>query len=280
MSDPVVDPEPVVPTLPDPDLKLAPIAVENPSSTPEELDAKISEELGIPPTKKAADPEPPVVDPEDPEPEVDPEDPEPSEPEEPPTPEPTPPATPSDEDLFVEIEDANGVTHKISRIEDLPDDFEPKNNRQALEILQATQNLDAERTRRESDAATAAEEKLVKNMQTAQFKSWDAEIAELAKTDRVDIKDTDQLNDVFGYMNEINKMRQKAGNPNLITSFEDALDKYEVKQAADKAEEEKKNGNAAAKIKTAVIGKSSAAAGADHYVYRAGSARSIDDIPL
>jgi hypothetical protein len=33
------------------------------------------------------------------------------------------PATPSDEELFIEVIDADGVTHKISKIEDLPADF-------------------------------------------------------------------------------------------------------------------------------------------------------------
>lgn len=280
MPDSATPPAPVTPAAP----TVPEIPVTDTSSTQAELDAKISQELNIPPVKTEEPVEPTEPAPaEEAEPET-PEEPAPAEEESPaPTetkPEPTPPAEPSDEDLFIEVEDREGVTHKISSIEDLPEDFEPKNNRQILEIIKATDNLDNQRTEREAkaeaDAATAA----VEEAQTAQFKSWDAEIAELAKTERVDATNMDYLNDVFGHMNEINAARTKAGNPNLITSFEDALDKYEAKQAADKVEIDKKNENSKAKAKSALIGKSSAAAGGDHYVYRAGSARSIDDIPV
>lgn len=190
------------------------------------------------------------------------------------------PATPSDSELFIEVEDGDGVTHKISQIEDLPEDFTPKNNRQIIEIVSQLAKLD---TQREADAAKAAEDAevaAITEAQTQQFKSWDAEIAELDKQKRFDGKDGDKANEVFGYMNEINAARTKAGNPNLITSFEDALEKYEAKQARDTEETGKKNDTERAKQKSGLIGKSSAAAGGDHYVYRAGSARNIDDIPL
>lgn len=277
MPEPATPPAaPVTPVAPD-------IPVADASETQEELDAKISQELDIPPVKTEDDkPAEPAVgeDPAPPEePAADPETPE--EPETPPEePKPAEPATPSDEDLFIEVEDREGVTHKISSIEDLPADFEPKNNRQIMEIIKATDNLDNQRAEREVKAEEAAEAQAVQEAQTAQFKSWDAEITELAKTDRVDATDMDYLNDVFGHMNDINAARVKAGNPNLITSFEDALDKYEAKQAADKVEEDKKNENSKAKAKSALIGRSSAAAGGDRYVYKAGSARNIDDIPI
>lgn len=270
------------------------IPVVDASETEEALNAKIDEELGL---KPQAIPEPPKED--DPN--------EPKIPEENPSPEPNaddsadgddeqagddaaeevdePPeekvvATPSDEDLFIEVVDSEGVTHKISTLDDLPDDFVPKNNVETLRIVAELSKLDAKREQRATDAVEAEQAAAVKETQDAQFKSWDKEIAELGKTDRVDIKDTDRINDVFGYMNEINAARQKAGNPNLITSYEDALEKYEAKEVRDKAETDKKNGNDLAKAKSSVIGRSSATAGADRYVYRAGSARSIDDIPV
>lgn len=193
---------------------------------------------------------------------------------------PTEAATPSDEELFIEVVDAEGVTHKISTIDDLPEDFTPKNNRQILEIIRATDNLDKQREQREAEATTAAEQTALAETQQAQFKSWDNEIAELAKTKRITMTDTDRVNDIFGYMNEVNGARIKVGNPNLISSFEDALDKFEAKEAIEAAESGKKNDNELAKIKSSLIGRSSSASSGDKYVYRAGSARNIDDIPL
>lgn len=251
------------------------------SATEGDLNAKIDAELGIAPQAPAV-PEPPV------EPIVEPETPveppiveEPVAPVEPPKPaEPAEPATPTDENLSIDVEDADGVTHKISQIEDLPVDFTPKNNRQIIEIVSSLAKLDNQREAAEVKAATDAEVAAVTEANTQQYKAWDNEIAELAKEKRVTITDTDRVNDVFGYMNEINAARTKAGNPNLITSFEDALDKFEAKETRDVEEADKKNGNAVAKQKSGIIGRSSAAAGKDTYVYRAGSARNIDDVPL
>lgn len=249
-----------------------------------DLNAKIDAELGISPAPSPVAPEPvtpapvePVVEPEAPvEPPVE------AEPPvvEPEPPKPVEPATPTDDELFIEVEDGEGVTHKISQVEDLPADFTPKNNRQIVEIVTRLAKLDSQREANEAKAATDAEVAVQTEIQTQQYASWDKEIAELAKDKRVETANTDRINDVFGYMNEVNAARTKAGNPNLVTSFEDALDKFEAKEAKDTAAEAEKNGNNLAKQKAGVIGKSSAAAGKDTYVYRAGSARNIDDVSL
>lgn len=277
-----------------PDQQLADIEVKEASTTEAELNAKIDQELGIPPVKveekpdeKTPDEEPakektpaeaePKTDEEpaeEPEKKVTPPEEEPEEPVKP-----SEAATPSDEDLFIEVIDAEGVTHKISNIDDLPEDFSPKNNRQILEIIKATDRLDTEREKREADAETAARTEFIEQTKQDQFKSWDSEIAELGKAKRIEATNTDRINEVFGYMNQINEARQKANNPNLITSFEDALDKFEAKEVLDKAEADKKNGNELAKAKSSLIGRSSASGG-DTYVYRAGSARNIDEIPV
>lgn len=190
------------------------------------------------------------------------------------------PAIPSDEELFIEVEDANGVTHKISKIEDLPEDFEPKSNRQGLEILQQLGKLEAKIEAREADKAEAQAKADLAESQQRQLASWDKEVAELAKQKRIDAKDTERIDDVFKLMNEINQARAKAGNPNRITSFEDALDKFVAKEAADKAEADAKNDNERAKVKSSLIGRSSSAGAGEPPVYVAGSYRSIDDIPL
>jgi hypothetical protein len=189
------------------------------------------------------------------------------------------PALPSDEELFIEVEDAEGVTHKISKIEDLPEDFQLKNNRQGLEIMRQLDKLEGKIEAREAERADAAAKAEQAATEQEQFTAWDKEVENLSKEKRIELGDTERINEVFGYMNEINNARREAGNPNLITSFEDALDKFEVKEAADKAEADKKNDNERAKAKASVIGRSSAAAG-DNFVYRAGQYRSIDDVPV
>lgn len=190
------------------------------------------------------------------------------------------PATPSDAELFIEVEDAEGVTHKITTIDDLPVDFAPKNNRQILEIIKATDNLDKQREQRDADAQTAAQTAAIKEIETQQYTSWDKEIAELVKDKRLTNSDTDKVDKVFAHMNDVNNARIKAGNPNLVSSFEDALEKFEAQEAKAEAETLKKNGNDVAKRKAAIIGNSSASAGGEHYIYRAGSARNIDDVPV
>lgn len=272
------------------------ITIPDASSTQEELNAKIDSELGLPhqetetpePAKEETpdenNPSPPA--PADSDNDETPEESDTDTPEEEPEVTPaetdpqTPPAQPSDAELFIEVMDAEGVTHKISTIDDLPEDFQARNNRDALKILGDLAKLDTQREQREAEAATAAEAAALAETQQAQFKSWDSEITELAKTDRLDATNTDRLNDIFGYMNEINAARHKAGNPNLITSFEDALDKFEAKESREAAELATKNGNDMAKAKSSLIGRSSASTGGSSYVYRAGSARSIDDIPV
>lgn len=275
-------PEPEV-TTPTEDVAMG--APADASTTQEELDAKIDLELGLTPETK---PEPPKEDAPD-EPTTPTEEPDKEEEAEPASPPDSPdteepvkpePATPSDEKLFIEVVDAEGVTHKISSIDDLPEDFTPKNNRQIMEIIKATDRLDQQRETNAAEAEKAEQAQFIEETKQAQFQSWDNEITELAKSKRVDVSNPDRINDVFGYMNEINNARREAGNPNLITSFEDALEKFEVKESKDADALAKKNGNDLAKIKSGMIGRSSASSGGSNYVYRAGSARNIDDIPV
>lgn len=262
------------------------------------LDAKISAELGIPQAPPAEEPEVPAEAPaEEPAAPVEGETPaEPAAEEEAPVEEPVEeevaPATSSDEELFIEVEDANGVTHKIGKIEDLPEDFEPKSNRQGLEILSQLAKLETKMADREVQQAKEAETKAVRDAETAQYKSWDSEVNELVKQGRLEkaaVAPTDpkyqedpsvkRMDQVFGFMNKINTERAKAGNPNLITSFEDALDKLEVSEAKAKAENDRKRETDTAKRKASLIGGSSST-GASDFVYRSGAYKSIDDVPL
>jgi hypothetical protein len=190
------------------------------------------------------------------------------------------PATPSDEELFIEVIDADGVTHKISKIEDLPADFEMRNNRQGLEILRDLGKLDEKRENLEEERAKDEAEAAKVESQNRQLASWDKEVVELSKQKRIDVKDTDKIDGVFKLMTEINETRAKAGNPNRITSFEDALDKFEAQEAKTAAESDEKRENDKAKVKSSLIGRSSSSSKGEAPVYVAGSYRSIDDIPL
>lgn len=259
------------------------------SATPEELEAKIDEELGLPSTPKKADE--PVEEPTEPEAPVEEEPETPSE-EEPaeetkPTPDKEPVkepektvAKPTDDDLYIEVEDGEGVTHKISSIEDIPDDFQYKNARQPLELLDKLQNLKAERQARADLQAEEERTASEKQAQTEQYDAWDKEIAELGKAKRLDVKDTETIDKVFGYMNEINDARIKAGNPNLVTSFEDAFDKYEAKAAKDDAASKAKEDTERAKIKAGLIGGSGAPSAGANSPYVSGRYKNIDDVPL
>jgi hypothetical protein len=283
----------------------APIGPPDASATQEELEARIDADLGIKPTKPApaADDEviPPAADEEDEpaagdgdedEPAVD-ED-EPAGDDEEDEPEPAEPATPSDEELFIEVQDADGVTHKISKIEDLPEDFKLKNDRQALEIMRQLDKLEAKMEKRDADKADAEAADAEETAKRDTFTAWDREIDNMVKEGRIDkIKakagsadyDKDptvaRINDAFGEMNRINAVREKAGNPNRITSIEDALDKLEAREAKEAKEAEAANGTQTAKDKSALIGGSgSGASSNEHKPYVAGSARSIDDIDV
>lgn len=249
------------------------------SSTPEELNLKIEKELGIPhtevPVVEPETPEEPVVEPgteaEEPAKETE------TEEEAPVVPE---PSTPSDEELFIEVEDAEGVTHKISKIEDLPEDFSPKNNRQILQIVSQLGKLDAQMEQRAEQQATAAAQAEQTALRTAQFTSWDNEIAELGKEKRLDVADTKHTDEVFKFMNEVNTKRVAAGNPNLISSFEDALDKFEAAEAKEKASDKKKAENDRAKSKASLIGGSSSTGASGAQPYYSGRYRSMDDVPV
>jgi len=190
------------------------------------------------------------------------------------------PSTPSDEELFIEVEDAEGVTHKISKIEDLPEDFSPKNNRQILQIVSQLNKLETQMEQREIARQEAADKAETVAAQQAQFSAWDNEIEELHKQKRIDPSDVERVNKVFEHIATINKARGKAGNPNLITSFEDGLDKFEIVEAKNKADEEKKKENDRAKLKSSLIGGSTSTGGGSGQRYYSGRYRSMDDVPV
>ena len=203
-----------------------------------------------------------------------------SEPE--PVPDPTEP--------FITVQDINGKDFKITKIEDLPEDFVPKNNRDALAILQQLDRLDRDTQTAQEKARADAEAKQLQEAQAAQSKSWDSEIEALQKEGRMPVPKADPKSDkfaedpavkkveaVFKFMAETNDKRAAAGNPNPLRSFEDALDKYELAESRKAEAEADKADNQTAKDKAALIGRTSAVGG-DVPAYFAGQYSSMDDI--
>jgi hypothetical protein len=258
------------------------------SQTAEELNAKIEAELGLPHTevKPNADTEQEAdagadgeLDSDKPNDtggsdEVKPTDPEDTKPEE----AKPAPVISSDEDLFIEVEDADGNKVKLTSLADLPDDFQYKNSRQPLEIFSQLQEIKGKLDTRAATAAETARQEAETAAQNKQFEAWDREIASLGKEKRLDVKDQERIDKVFAHISEVNAARVKANNPNLITSFEDGLDKYEKVEAKALADDKLKQENERAKLKSSLLGGSSASAGGAYRPYVSGSARSMDDL--
>lgn len=193
--------------------------------------------------------------------------------------------------LALEVQDAEGKTYKITKVEDLPEDFVPKNNRQVIEIIRDLTRLESQTEKQELDRQNSEQAAQLQAAQDAQIKSWDSEIADLQKSGRLEKPklqpDVDGFLDdpavkkteaVFKLMAELNNKRSAAGNQNRITSFEDALDKYELQETRTAAAETEKSEGQTAKEKAAVIGRTSSPATSNEGVYVAGSARSIYDL--
>jgi hypothetical protein len=197
-------------------------------------------------------------------------------------------AVPSNPDLFIEVEDAAGVKHKITTIEDLPEDFNPKSNRQVIEILSSLNKLESDIVKSQEAAAAKEQAEYQERAKQTVLASWDREIDQLQKAGRLDKPKTQASSDkyledpavkrvdaIFKFMESENKKR----TDNYLTSFEDALDKFELAEMRQEKEAAIKNGNDTAKAKAGLMGRSSSGQGND-YVYHSGSARSIWDVEI
>lgn len=198
----------------------------------------------------------------------------------------------SNPDFSFEVQDAGGKSYKITKIEDLPEDFEPKNNRQVMEIIAQANKLEGDIAKHEADQAVAEEKAILDTAQKEIQTGWESDIQELIDEKLLDkpklaenspkYKDdpaVKKIDEVFKYIKDTNDARKKANNPNMLTSFRDAYERMELRDIkAKQAEDGKKEGDLA-KTKAGVIGTNSTTS-VDAPVYRAGSYRSIDDIPL
>lgn len=260
-------PEEVASVLRGSGIKVTPTVAAPAAADGEDGDADDDEEAGDAPAAadKAADEPAPAADPTPPAPAPD---------------KPAPVDAPAADapDFTMEVEDAEGVTHKIASIEDLPEDFTPKNNRQIIEIVSKLSELDGQRTKYEEDQRSAAIEsdktERVQKMQDG----WNTEIEALQADKRIPVtanpEDNERIKEVYTYMAQENDRRAADGRP-AILSFEDALDKLENKEAREAKVEADKEAKNVARSNGAKVGGSSAPATSGPTVYRAGSARNI-----
>lgn len=179
-------------------------------------------------------------------------------------------------DFSLTVEDAEGTSYKINSIEDLPEDFTPKNNRQIIQILQDLSKAEGEKAKYETDQQTQAVEADKAERVASIQEGWNSEIKDLQAQKRIPTgADNERIAQVYKYMGEENAKRMATGKP-TIGSFEDALDKLETiegraaKVEADKTDKEqaRKNGG--------LVGGSSAMATSTTPVYKAGSAKNVN----
>ncbi len=211
------------------------------------------------------------------------------------TPKPTKPEpeTPVADKYTLEVEDAQGNKLSISKIEDLPEDFEPKNNRQALQIISDLAKLDTRREADEAQATIRAEETRVADETAKINQGWQTEIDGLITDGRIDkpkVKEGDpkfledpaiqRMDTVFKFMNEENQGRLSKGIA-PIRSFTDALTHLELKEAREAKVTADRTATDTARRKAGLLSGSSAtgsAAGGAERPYFAGQAQDISDL--
>lgn len=204
--------------------------------------------------------------------------------------------SPTESGLKLEITDKNGKTFTLKPGDDIDTvlaEFDPKNSAQVISVLREFDKLEQKQTAWDAEQATNAATAEQKASDTARLQSWDAEITSLQGEDRIGkptakpgspeyladpaVKRVDQ---VFKYMVAENAARKTAGNPNLITSFADALDKLELQEIRTKQVADKKDDVETAKQKSALIGGRPSGGGNAAPVYRPGQAKSVWDIEI
>lgn len=188
--------------------------------------------------------------------------------------------TTNTQDFTLQVEDASGVTHKIEKIEDLPEDFEPKNNRQIIEIISNLQKLEGDKAKYETEQAEAAKTAEIAERSTKIQEGWQDEIKQLQADKRIPTTtkgvDNERVSEVYEFMKTENDNRMKAGRP-TIGSFEDALDKLENKEAREAKVEKAKDDKETARKNGGLVGGSSAPSSTQAPVYKSGTARNANE---
>lgn len=189
-----------------------------------------------------------------------------------------------DEKQFaLEVEDANGKKFTLKPGDDLENalaDFEPKSNGQIMKILDDFRKLGDEKAKYDADQETQAAEAEKQQKITNIRSGWDKEIERLQGDKRLPVeadgKVSERVKEVFNFMTAENEKRIAEGRP-LLESFEDALDKIELKESKDSAIQKDKEEKELARKRGAIVGGSSAPASSGTSNYTRGSARTATE---
>ncbi len=180
-------------------------------------------------------------------------------------------------DFSLEVTDANGDKFTLKpddNLEEVLKDFEPKNNGQIFQVLKDLGKLEQAKTNYEADQAEQTAETEKQERITSIQAGWEKEIETLQGSKRIPTtatgKDNERVNEVFKYINEENNKRLEDGRP-LLNSFEDALDKLELKETKEAAIKKDKEEKELAKQRGGIVGGSSAPASSGPPTYKGGA---------
>jgi hypothetical protein len=177
----------------------------------------------------------------------------------------------------LKVADANGEEFIIKpddNLESVLENFEPKSNGQVFAILEQVRELKSQKAQYDKEQSDKIAETEKSNKMAAIQEGWEKEIQSLQGEKRLEIttdgKPSERVNKVFSYMAEENDKRIKEGRP-LIQSFEDALDKLELKETKDAQAQKAKDDKELAKKRGSIVGGSSAPATNGLPVYKGGA---------
>lgn len=199
-----------------------------------------------------------------------------------PTPTPPAPAPPEEAPSFaVEVEDAQGNKITIepgANIEEVLKDFEPKSNGQIFQIIKDVMAAEQSQKEYQAEQEQQARDEQAKTAIAEVQAGWDKEITALQGSKRLPVdaagKSEERVTEVFKFMADVNAEREKNGQP-PVSSFEDALDKLELKERKDAEAKKAKEEKDLARKRGGIVGGSSAPASSGGPTY-AGGARNAN----
>lgn len=178
-------------------------------------------------------------------------------------------------DFNLEVEDANGDTIVIepgANLEEVLATFKPKNNGQIFQIIKDVMQKESEQKAWEEQEQTKAQEAEYQQRLTETRQRLDNEVIKLQGEKRLplDGKIEERKEQVFAFMVKENEARAKDGRP-FIQSFEDALDKLELRESREAAAQAAKEAKETARKNGGLVGGSSAPASSGAPAYKGGA---------
>lgn len=175
------------------------------------------------------------------------------------------------------VEDTNGDKFTLKpgdNLEEVLKEFEPKSNGQIFKIIDDLQQLRADKAKYDTEQETKAAE----DAHAAALKeindSWDKEIETLQGSKRIPVTSDgsrpERVDEVFKFMGEENDKRADDGRP-LLRSFEDALDKLELRESKEAESKKAKEEKDLTRKRGGLVGGSSAPATSGAPVYKGGA---------